>query len=280
LPLLDCHALLHFWGKTDSSLDCHALLHFWGKTDSSDHDARPKNDFHPLAFHLLDVAACAGALLDANPARLMFLADVCGIEPEKLRRLLVCLVALHDIGKCARGFQGKVPELWPSALGPRPEQEKFIPVRHDAAGLWLFMNEPRLTAVGKRLMPGLLASDREKIFQSVVGHHGEPLELDFRGNVAAIRNSEVHSPDWASDVLSVGRSRASICAAPLKAKPCEAARVASAGAKIQAGTYLCRNQRYKKTVGGKPGASLEARRPLANCTGRASMRRSHGREGR
>ncbi len=172
-------------------LDCHALLHFWGKTDRSDHDARPKNDFHPLAFHLLDVAACADALLDANPARLRFLANLCKIEPEKLRRLLVCLVALHDIGKCARGFQGKVPELWPSALGPRPEQGKFIPVRHDAAGLWLFMNEPRLTAVGEQLMPGLLASDREKIFQSVVGHHGEPLELDFRGNVVAITNSEV-----------------------------------------------------------------------------------------
>jgi hypothetical protein len=37
----------------------------------------------------------------------------------------------------------------------------------------------------------LLPSEREKIFQSVVGHHGEPLELDFRGGVAAIVNSEV-----------------------------------------------------------------------------------------
>ena len=70
-------------------------------------------------------------------------------------------------------------------------EKKFIPVRHDAAGLWLFKNDPRLTALGRQLIPRLLTSEREKIFQSVVGHHGEPLELDFRGGVAAIVNSEV-----------------------------------------------------------------------------------------
>ena len=91
----------------------------------------------------------------------------------------------------ARGFQGKAPELWPSALGPRPEPKKFIPVRHDAAGLWLFKNEPSLTALGEQLILRLLPSEREKIFQSVLGHHGEPLALNFRGGVAAIVNSEV-----------------------------------------------------------------------------------------
>ena len=167
------------------------ILQFWAKTDRSENRARQEHEFHPLAYHLLDVAACADAILDANPARLRFLADLCEIEPEKLRRTLVCLIALHDLGKCARGFQGKVPELWPSALGPRPEPKKFIPVRHDAAGLWLFKNEPSLTALGEQLILRLLPSEREKIFQSVVGHHGEPLELDFRGGVAAIVNSEV-----------------------------------------------------------------------------------------
>ena len=171
--------------------DRFAILQIWGKTDKSEHHGRQEHEFHPLAYHLLDVAACADAILDANPARLGFLADLCEIEPEKLRRTLVCLIALHDLGKCARGFQGKVPELWPSALGPRPEPQKFISVRHDAAGLWLFKNEPRLTALGEQLILQLLPSDREKIFQSVVGHHGEPLELDFRGGVAAIVNSEV-----------------------------------------------------------------------------------------
>jgi len=167
------------------------LLQFWGKTDKSEHNAQQEHESHPLAYHLLDVAACADAILEANPARLGFLANLCEIEPEKLQRTFVCLIALHDLGKCARGFQGKVPELWPSALGPRPEPKMFIPVRHDAAGLWLFKNEPRLTALSGQLIPRLLPSEREKIFQSVVGHHGEPLELDFRGGVVAIVNSEV-----------------------------------------------------------------------------------------
>jgi CRISPR-associated endonuclease Cas3-HD len=167
------------------------ILQFWGKTDKSEHHGRQEHEFHPLAYHLLDVAACADAILDANPVRLGFLADLCEIEPDKLRRTLVCLIALHDLGKCASGFQGKVPELWPAALRPRPEPKKFIPVRHDAAGLWLFKNEPRLTALGEQLISGLLPSEREKIIQSVVRHHGEPLELDFRGDVTAIANSEV-----------------------------------------------------------------------------------------
>jgi hypothetical protein len=142
------------------SADRPELLQFWGKTARSENRARQEHEFHPLAYHLLDVAACADAILDANPSRLRFLADLCEIESEKLGRTLVCLIALHDIGKCARGFQSKVPELWPSALGPKPEPKKFIPVRHDAAGLWLFRNESSLTALGERLIPGLLPSER------------------------------------------------------------------------------------------------------------------------
>jgi HD domain len=112
------------------------LLQFWGKTDRSENRARQKHEFHPLAYHLLDVAACADAILDANPSRLRFLAELCEIETEKLRRTLVCLIALHDIGKCARGFQGKVAELWPSALGPKPEPGKFIPIISKFPVLW------------------------------------------------------------------------------------------------------------------------------------------------
>ena len=168
---------------------CHTLLEFWGKTDTSEGYAGGEYDFHPLAYHLLDVAACADAILDANPARLKFLADLCETEPETMRRALVCLIALHDIGKCARGFQGKAPDLWPSVLGPKPDERRFIPVRHDAAGLWLFIKEPRLKAIGERLIPGLFVKQRTKLIQSVVGHHGEPLSHNF-SSVAAIANSE------------------------------------------------------------------------------------------
>jgi hypothetical protein len=55
------------------------ILQFWAKTDRSENRARQEHEFHPLANHLLDVAACADAILDANPARLRFLADLCEI---------------------------------------------------------------------------------------------------------------------------------------------------------------------------------------------------------
>jgi hypothetical protein len=46
-------------------------------------------EFHPLAYHLLDVAACADAILDANLSRLRFLADLCEIETDKFARWFV-----------------------------------------------------------------------------------------------------------------------------------------------------------------------------------------------
>ncbi|MGI8497905.1 MAG: HD domain-containing protein, partial [Gemmatimonadaceae bacterium] len=39
------------------------------------------------------------------------------VEPDRARRLLVALVALHDLGKFAPGFQAKAPTYWPAALG-------------------------------------------------------------------------------------------------------------------------------------------------------------------
>ena len=38
-----------------------ALLQFWGKTDKSGTMHAPGHEFHPLPYHLLDVAACADA---------------------------------------------------------------------------------------------------------------------------------------------------------------------------------------------------------------------------
>jgi len=49
--------------------------------------------------------------------------------------------------------------------------------------------ESRFNALGERLTPGFPIKHSEMFFQSVVGHHDEPLELDFRRNVAAIPNS-------------------------------------------------------------------------------------------
>ncbi len=152
----------------------HEILEFWGKARASDSG---EQQFHPLAFHMLDVAACAEQVIAAWPERFERLANGIGASRSDLQLTAIRLVALHDIGKCARGFQAKVLGLWPSALGPRPKENSVASVRHDAAGLWLFANSPLLRDVAKALLPGCPSGDRIKILQAVCGHHGEPVSL-------------------------------------------------------------------------------------------------------
>ena len=80
-------------------------LYLWAK-------AR-RDDFHPLLYHLLDVGACAEALwkVALTPAARAQLAHDLGLSEEEVRRLVVFLAAVHDIGKAAPAFQTKVPAL-------------------------------------------------------------------------------------------------------------------------------------------------------------------------
>lgn len=153
----------------------HDIFGFWGKTRTSD---LGKLERHPLAFHMLDVAACAERLLAAWPERFDQIASRFDMNRAELGATAIRLIALHDIGKCARGFQAKVLDLWPSALGPRPKENSVASVRHDAAGLWLFTNgKSALRTVARDLLPGLDAGARLKLLQAVCGHHGEPANV-------------------------------------------------------------------------------------------------------
>ncbi|HEY7246752.1 MAG TPA: CRISPR-associated endonuclease Cas3'' [Xanthobacteraceae bacterium] len=109
-----------------------SLFSLWAKTAASDHQG-DSLIFHPLIYHLLDVAACADALLRQERARVERLANSCKVNADDLSSCFVALIALHDIGKCARGFQGKCLQLWPEFLGPRPVEE--LNVRHDPTGV-------------------------------------------------------------------------------------------------------------------------------------------------
>ena len=92
-----------------------ALLSLWGKARQSDPGRPP---CHPLVYHGLDVAAVGERLLELHAGTTARLAARCGWEPNSLRRAVVFLLALHDIGKIARPFQAKRPDLWPAVLGP------------------------------------------------------------------------------------------------------------------------------------------------------------------
>lgn len=165
-------------------------IDFWGKArpDTASAGAR----FHALDFHALDVAAIAEILLDLFPAIPRGLAEAGGVVEEDARRLIVRLAALHDIGKHARGFQGKVPDLWPAVFGPFPDA---LPSGdHTAIGLQL---------LGRDLRPdfGAIVSDFSfsewrPLLMAVVGHHGRPV----------LRQSELSSDEIGRPAIAAAKA--------------------------------------------------------------------------
>jgi CRISPR-associated endonuclease/helicase Cas3 len=143
---------------------------FWAKTmraASSASDQVAKSVLH----HLMDVAAAALRLQEANPARLRRETSVVGVPAERLTRTSAFLAGLHDLGKFSVPFQAKVPELWPAALlGPFPGpvhdrghwRNTAIILRWQAA-------EQELQSLFPELCHGL-----EIIAGSIAGHHGQP----------------------------------------------------------------------------------------------------------
>ena len=114
-------------------------FHYWGKTRRND---KPGAPCHLLPYHNLDVAAVGWQLLAPRAPLLCDLAHRLGMEPDGLRRLLVFLLGLHDIGKFARSFQG---------LAVVPDVQQLVPpieryentVRHDCLGAVLWQANQR-----------------------------------------------------------------------------------------------------------------------------------------
>jgi len=75
----------------------------WAKTAKDG-----SSDWHPLILHMLDVAACADAILAREPeATRRRLAETLGLTWEKARIWLLLVMAGHDLGKASPGFQHK-----------------------------------------------------------------------------------------------------------------------------------------------------------------------------
>jgi CRISPR-associated endonuclease/helicase Cas3 len=93
-------------------MDDKKLLKLWGKTKDKS-DPNPK-EYHPLLYHLIDVGVAAEALWPLLPRSVRErLTLALGVSKDEALRVVVLLVALHDLGK-ASGFQAKVPGLWQS----------------------------------------------------------------------------------------------------------------------------------------------------------------------
>ncbi|EMY78151.1 CRISPR-associated helicase Cas3 [Leptospira weilii serovar Ranarum str. ICFT] len=84
-------------------------LQLWGKAARRD-----ASDWHPLAYHMLDVAAVAEEVLEREPERTrqLYAEDYC-LSWEDAKRWILFFVGLHDLGKATPAFQYKVEERLP-----------------------------------------------------------------------------------------------------------------------------------------------------------------------
>ena len=158
-----------------------SYLMFWGKASP---EVRPEEArSHPLPYHSLDVAAVADVLLQRSPRNLRTLARLLATSSDNARRLLVSLIALHDVGKFSAAFQAKSEEAWPTdILGT---YRAFPSVRHDELGA--AMRE--LLQLKALLAPALSQwsrGDFRDLWIAVAGHHGRPRPADAVQHVAGM----------------------------------------------------------------------------------------------
>lgn len=135
---------------------------------------------HLLAWHSLDVAAVGWHLLAPERPLTQQLAARLSIEPESLRRLMVFLLGLHDLGKFSRAFQ-EVLKL--SLDGMATPQGKPYKQRHDRLGVLLWdacWNSWRKD--GALRWPGDSTATKRKLLMPMghllapfFGHHGQPV---------------------------------------------------------------------------------------------------------
>ena len=151
------------------------IVRYWGK-------ARPRDDrgldWHPLAYHCLDVAAAMEAMLDARPAWLATVAAHCKITPEEARLRLILVAAVHDLGKFADNFQQKAPKIR-ERLQPDVRLADCNSGHGDiGAALWLeFLEEGQ-----SHLSVYVWAF-------AAFAHHGTPVDLNASRSDAATDNS-------------------------------------------------------------------------------------------
>ena len=92
------------------------FLTLWGKTDRSHPGSM---NYHPLLFHLYDVAYCARKLWEALPPGIKTrMAKALSMDEERAGTLFVLLAGLHDLGKAYPNFQNKAAQFLPALQAP------------------------------------------------------------------------------------------------------------------------------------------------------------------
>ena len=157
------------------------VLSFWGKAQPSDPGRSP--EWHPLAFHCLDVAAVGEALLMQHRGLGSQLPRLLGLPGDDTLRLVCFLLSLHDIGKFAKKFQAKVPGRYPDCFDDDPARLAGI-YDHGAGGLRLFDSERDFFEP----LGGNRYRTWRPLISAVTGHHGAPPAPRMNETIVTLRS--------------------------------------------------------------------------------------------
>ncbi|MCW3051467.1 MAG: CRISPR-associated helicase Cas3 [Chthonomonadales bacterium] len=193
-------------------LDKDAFLRLWGKTN------RPLNTtYHPLLFHLYDVAFCAEALWLLLPIRLkQRIAEALHMDIDRAGRLFVLLAGLHDLGKANPEFQKKAGYLLQGLLDAEfdfPADLKNHP--HN------FVSVPEVERLiaESRLFDQSLSPELARLFAYALGaHHGvfpqtEELSAIY-GRTLGVHPRWEQARNWLAEQLQAGLTESKTSAPP------------------------------------------------------------------
>ena len=159
------------------------IFRFWGKAQPLDPEREAQ--WHPLAYHSLDVAAVGEVLLTSDRGFGACFSRLLGLPLEDASPLTCYLLALHDIGKFARKFQAKAPRFYPECFGDDPARWAAR-YDHGAGGLRLFDVDARAFKLPQ--------ASRRRVWQplmsAVTGHHGAPPDPPVNERMITLRGSD------------------------------------------------------------------------------------------
>lgn len=157
---------------------------YWGKASAQGESGER---FHLLPFHSLDVAACGQTLIKLPHFSLQPLARELGWPLSQVESLFVLFLALHDLGKFARSFQGLVTGLSPDLVPA--DRDKPYTKRHDTLG-WMLWREDFASESETAFLPDASHEFWGVWLRAVVGHHGKPPQEHESGGLIAFDASE------------------------------------------------------------------------------------------
>ncbi|MEQ9398438.1 MAG: CRISPR-associated helicase Cas3' [Longimicrobiales bacterium] len=159
---------------------------FWAKTGPN------PGLYHPLIAHSADVAAVFEAATEPGTALFQRLSTAAGpdADVDRLRRVLIYLAALHDLGKAHHGFQDQ--------SGPWARPERRWPGRgHVIPVIEAIRTGGTFLKVGRVLANDLpLESDgAEDALLTAIAHHGRPWNSDPQKRAWCRSGRDIWAPD-------------------------------------------------------------------------------------